>query len=178
MKKRPILVMGLLAVGAAAAVLLVANAGPLGRSRQLWLRDCRPRKLATMDTCRGQDSSFQECRYYLRATGTPDVAWCRAMLAAADRPEEPTACDLESPRSWAVVDCGRYGLSAFDRCFLCVTGEPEARRTYVHGYDRRCTEAAEQVTCHVDPVEAGRLLSGMPREESGGGRVAGGGRFK
>jgi len=46
-------------------------------------------------------------------------------------------------------------------------GAPRGRRSrrraalYLYGYDLGCTHAAEQVTCNVDPIEAGRLLDGQ-----------------
>jgi hypothetical protein len=173
MRNRSIAVMALRAVGVAvAAVLFFASGGPLGKSRRLGAGDCHPRKLTAIESCRGQDSSFQECLFYFRALGTPDLAWCRAALGATGRSEEPTACDFESPSKWGEVDCRRYGLAAFDRCFQCRTGELEASQTYTYGYDHGCTRAVEQVTCNVDPLEAGRLLDGQPPEKGEVGRDA------
>jgi hypothetical protein len=165
LKKPFFVLMALLATGAVVALLLVPSAGRLYGSRSLALGDCRTRKLTAVESCRGEDSSFQECHYYFRAVGTPDHAWCRALLAAADRPREPTACDFRSPSRWAEVECRRYGLARFDRCFLCFEGEMEASRAYAYAYDDLCNHGAEQVTCNVDPSEAGLLLAERPPRE-------------
>jgi len=135
--------------------------GGLGDDHEITLAHCRPRNLTTVDACWGFDASFQECRFYYAATGVPDAAFCNSLVSRAIGTRSPP-CGLDSPAGWADVDCSRYALDDWSRCFVCKVNGPEAAHTYVYGYKDDCTAAIEQVTCNFDPVNAGRLLKRVP----------------
>jgi hypothetical protein len=121
--------------------------------------DCRPRKLARVQACTGEDHGFQECRFFFRARGVPQRAWCEAMPSAAPLTDGALApCRWDVPLTWSRVACAKYNVRGPASCFACVVAEPEAARTYVYAYDAGCGQGIEQVTCNFDAVEAGVKL--------------------
>jgi len=112
-----------------------------------------------MQTCTGEDHGFQECGFSFRAIGVPEKSWCEALVAenvASDGPLK--RCNWDNPAAWTRVACAVYNVHGAARCFGCDDPQPEAGKTYVYAYDAACTHAVEQVTCNVDPVQAGAKL--------------------
>jgi hypothetical protein len=131
-------------------------------SSKLTGKDCKPRKLMGLQACAGEDHGFQECRFFFRASGVPERAWCEAMPSAqplTDGPLKP--CSWETPRNWSHVSCSKYNVRGAASCFACVVAEHEAARSYVYAYDATCSRGIEQVTCNFDAVEAGAKLGAV-----------------
>jgi len=121
--------------------------------------DCKPRKLVQLQSCSGEDHSFQECGFSFRATGVPDKRWCAGLTSA--QPATATSlgrCDWVNPAAWTRVACASYNIHGVANCFACNDSAPEAAKTYVYAYDAGCTRGLEQVTCNVDAAQAGRKL--------------------
>jgi hypothetical protein len=135
--------------------------------------ECRPRALSKMDSCEGEDESWQECRFYFRATGVPETQWCESLAKTArkdplwdqsnaardcvnDEECAWNACDDVS--SWRRVRCVPYGLVGGWTCYECNDGYAETFKTYVYAYNDDCTRGAEQVTCNFDPLNAAQNL--------------------
>jgi hypothetical protein len=150
----------LVMTGAALAFVSLASlACNLFKHEPLSFNDCKPRKLTRMSTCHGENSGFQECRFYFRATGTPDRAWCEALLAiplATGQP--PSVCEPSVAATWQHASCADYNIAGPAHCFLCPGTQGEARTTYLYAYSADCTQALEQVTCNYDPQQAASRL--------------------
>ena len=134
------------------------SSGLMGGVSTLSGTDCKPRKLTKMQTCTGEDHSFQECGFFFRASGVPDRSWCEALAAQAQGSSPSPACDWNNPAAWRPVACATYNVHGAARCFSCADAQPEAGKTYVYAYDANCSRGIEQVTCNVDPIQAGVKL--------------------
>lgn len=143
---------------AALALLVTTSCNPL--SRTLSGDDCKTRKLTHVDNCSGLDSGFQECRFYFRASGSPERPWCKSMsqIAKADADAHLPTCDFSKPTSWSRVSCSSYNIVGAGGCYACIVDEPESRRTYLYAYTPDCARGIEQVTCNFDPHEASAKL--------------------
>ncbi len=140
------------------AGLLLGGLGCDPTQRKLSGTDCKPRKLARMQTCAGEDHGFQECGFSFRATGVPDKTWCEALTKQAPVAGPASRCDWAKPATWKSVACATYNVHGAARCFTCSDAQPEAAKTYVYAYDSSCSHGIEQVTCNVDPTRAGADL--------------------
>jgi hypothetical protein len=148
---------GLLLLAGLSALVLLAASSFGGQS--LDRASCRPRNLLRLDTCWGNDESWQECRFYYAAAGVPDAFFCKSLVARPKADGAGTgACELASPRGWREVECARYALATWPRCFACNVGEQEAAHSYVYAYDAACTATLQIVTCNFEPRRAGQLL--------------------
>jgi hypothetical protein len=114
--------------------------------------DCKTPFVETK-SCRGEDSSFQECYWFFRAEGVPDRAVCQSYLRRG-APPFPSArsCDARSPQGWQNIPCAGVRLSATSTCFACRVPEPEAARHYVQAFDSTCTQAILLAACNA-PIE-------------------------
>jgi len=114
---------------------------------------CRTALLETK-SCRGEDSSFQECHYYFRAEGVPRAETCRAFANAPIDGAAPDAVDGEcsetSPSAWKRITCGDYELPASFACFSCSNVRPEASRQLVQAFAPACDRAIVLKSCNVD----------------------------
>ena len=163
--KRKTIVVVVLAAGAMGLAgvvgIVIAGASTFG-GQAVTRASCRPRNLTRVDACWGWDDSFQECHFYYGATGVPDPAFCKGLVSDHDRSSESHDCTLDLPFGWAEVDCKKYSLDEWARCFACNVREPEAGRTYIYGYNEACSAAIEQVTCNFDARRAGEILRVHP----------------
>lgn len=114
---------------------------------------CRTALLETK-SCRGEDSSFQECHYYFRAEGVPRTEVCRAFANVPMDSAAPDAGDSEcsetSPSAWKRIACGDYELPASFACFSCSNAQPEAARHLVQAFAPACDRAIVLKSCNVD----------------------------
>ncbi len=115
---------------------------------------CRTALLETK-SCRGEDSSFQECHYYFRAEGVPRAEVCRAFSDASldsGAPLDPGAseCNETSPSAWKRVACGDYELPVTFACFSCANVRPEASRQLVQAFAPACDRAIVLKSCNVE----------------------------
>ena len=115
---------------------------------------CRTALLETK-SCRGEDSSFQECHYYFRAEGVPRAEVCRAFSDASldsKAPLDPGAseCNETSPSGWKSIACGDYELPASFACFSCANVRPEASRQLVQAFAPACDRAIVLKSCNVN----------------------------
>jgi hypothetical protein len=140
-------------VGLGIALLWSVGCDPT--SSKLSGADCKPRKLAKMQTCAGEDHGFQECGFFFRATGVPEKSWCAALGAQAQAGGPILRCDWGNPAAWRRVACATYNIHGSARCFVCSDSQPEAAKTYVYAYDANCSHGLEQVTCNVAAERAG-----------------------
>jgi hypothetical protein len=132
---------------------------PTASKSKLSGADCKPRKLAQLQACAGEDHGFQERRFFFRASGVPERAWCEALPSVEPPPDGALdTCSWDTPRGWSPVACAKYNVQGAARCVACVVVEPEAARSYVYAYDASCSRGIEQVTCNFDAVEAGKKL--------------------
>ena len=120
--------------------------------------DCKARRLARVDACAGEDESFQECKFYFRASGVPERSWCEALPSAPPSGGALPRCDWSAPAAWAPVSCALYNVHGAARCFGCFDSGAEASKTYMYAYDAHCDRGIEQVTCNFDPGQAGSKL--------------------
>lgn len=146
-------------------ITLVSSCPALGAcdpfpSRELTLADCKTRNLHSVESCRGHDDSFQECRYYFRAIGSGDGSWCGSLAQSAQPEGATTRCDLSKAASWSRVNCASVGFAGDVDCYRCAQSAPEASRVYVQAYTRNCLRGAEQVTCNV-PMDKARTELGV-----------------
>ena len=119
---------------------------------------CYPKHIDPMTKCQGSNTSFQECRYYFRATGMPDQSWCRGIQQNSRQYTELPECDFSTPNSWGKVSCTPYGLDSALLCFGCSVNRPEAAQTYIYAYDEACSTGIEQVTCNIPPLTVKDLI--------------------
>ena len=152
-----------IAVGGALAWSLCTEPPTLWHTRRLSGSDCRPRKLLQLDRCDGVDETWQECRFYFRAYGTADRAWCQALAAAQSGPQLPR-CDFKDPSAWQRVTCADLAFPADYACYACLMGSGENDKVYVHGYDAACERSIEQVTCNFIQADVARELGAKPLE--------------
>jgi hypothetical protein len=148
-----------LVLGGAAALLVIGavefstgGGGPLTKPS-----DCRT-SLAETTSCQGEDTSFQECHYHLRAEGVPDANLCALFLATVDGVPAPdpqhAPCPETSPAGWTRVACGAYRLDATMACFTCVDGsKPETGRLLLQAFDRTCRRGVVLKSCN-EPLSA------------------------
>ena len=136
---------------------------------------CKPRTLIKMDSCQGEDRSFQECRFYFRATGQADNAWCQSLAEATETEpskecdsqnsnDKDSACDPEackSPSAFKRVDCDKYGVQDQATCYTCADVKREANKNYVYIYSPDCSRGAEKVTCKYSPTTATSKLGSI-----------------
>ena len=122
---------------------------------------CSPYQLESLTSCAGKDRSFQECRFHLRATGTPNKAWCESLRREAkSAPPVDGRCSRESPALWQRVDCATYALANVTDCYLCNDiQQAETNRIHIYGYNSGCTYAIEQSTCNTDPTNKKLFVS-------------------
>jgi hypothetical protein len=149
-------------VWAAAPVVLAAcDNGLMGSAQELSGDDCRPRKLAGVESCTGLDMGWQECRSYYRATGPAPKQWCEELRRRAG-PEaiELRPCVFDDARNWVRVPCSRYGIAEVAACYACFVDQHEVQMTHVYGYDADCLRGVAQITCNFDALEAGRIMGG------------------
>lgn len=110
--------------------------------------------LARVATCRGEDTSFQECHLKYRADGTPNAQVCAAFLGAADAGpadvESATKahCPERSPVGWLKVPCARFQLDPSWVCFTCAEHELEVGRTLVQAFDTSCARGVVLKACN------------------------------
>jgi hypothetical protein len=110
--------------------------------------------LAQVATCRGEDTSFQECHFRYRADGTPNAQVCAAFLGAADAgPAEIESatkehCPERSPIGWEKVPCARFHVDPSWTCFTCAEHELEVGRTLVQAFDPSCGRGVVLKACN------------------------------
>lgn len=113
---------------------------------------CRSALLET-ESCEGEDTSFQECRYQFRAVGKPKPDVCRKFLAregrsAGEMPSFAGACPETSPMSWRPVDCADFGIGPGFTCFRCDDPELERARHLLVAYDAGCQRGVVLKSCN------------------------------
>jgi len=143
---------------------LIALAGcePLFGSRKLGSSDCKPRKLTRVARCTGESTGFQECRFYFRAVGEPDGAWCEALVSSArQQAERRSECDFANAASFQKLDCARFGITGTANCYGCVVTGADESRGYVYAYSADCRRGVEQVTCNFDDDKVAKLLGAI-----------------
>ncbi len=110
--------------------------------------------LAQVASCRGEDTSFQECHLKYRADGTPNTQVCAAFLGAADAGsaeiESATKehCPERSPIGWERVACASFHLEPAWVCFRCAEHQLEVGRTVVQAFDTSCAHAVVLKACN------------------------------
>lgn len=111
-------------------------------------------KTALLETtsCRGEDTSFQECHYFFRAEGKPDPTICRAFTSVASGPRDAggVACDERAPSGWTKVPCKDYRLPDDNACFTCTSARHEETRHLLQAFTPNCERATVLKTCNVD----------------------------
>jgi hypothetical protein len=117
--------------------------------------------LTHTDTCEGEDRSFQECYYSLRATGVPELEVCRAfqsgrpnLEASAQAQGEP--CPERNPGVWTEVACSAYVTDADYRCFQCLDSRPpEHNRRLIQAFSSDCQRAVVLKACNAPLLAPG-----------------------
>jgi hypothetical protein len=120
--------------------------------------DCKT-SLAMTTRCVGEDSSFQECHYHLRAEGVPDPRVCAAFLSGPDAAAPATAdegpCPETRPAGWRPVDCNDFHVHADMLCFRCTDqSHTETDRELLQAFDRSCDMALVLKSCN-EPLAGG-----------------------
>jgi hypothetical protein len=144
-------------VGATGALTMACRKSEPGKTILTEPSQCKTSLLETT-SCRGEDTSFQECHYFLRAEGVPRPEVCRAFLAkvtnARSGPANPDAghgeCSEVSPADWRRVPCSDYQLAGDLACLSCVSERHEAARTLVQAFTPACDRAIVLKGCNVD----------------------------
>jgi len=140
--------------------LLLSGCDSLFGPKALGKAECRPRKLTHVDACQGEDTTFQECHFYFRASGVPDRAWCEALAASAmTSAGGPPVCDFSKPAAWAKVSCTGYQVAKDWNCYECKADELESSRAYLYAYDPQCSRGSELVTCNYALQKAAARLA-------------------
>jgi hypothetical protein len=120
--------------------------------------DCKT-SLSMTTRCVGEDSSFQECHYHLRAEGIPDPRICAAFLSGPDAAAPATAdegpCPETRPAGWRAVDCNDFHVHADMLCFRCTDqSHSETDRELLQAFDRSCDMGLVLKSCN-EPLTGG-----------------------